>query len=232
MKKIEIIGVAGSGKSTLARALCGDNTAHHLDEPLELRNAEHLRFALPGLGRSAAMIGRSILHRRPPTWTELKLLAYLSEWPRRLEAEAVAPRETIFMDQGPVYALARLGRRPQPIPGTEPHSPWWESTVSVWAGVLDMIIWTDAPDDVLLERINAREQGHEIKGADEQTGASYIGRYRESYATVVGSIEGSGGPTVVRYDTSLLSPQELVSDTIAHLTRAGPGPNSRHGGLS
>lgn len=216
-RAIEIIGVAGSGKSTLARALCSNSTACRVDSPFQLRNSEHLRPALRGLRREAPLIGKAAWHRCIPTWTELKLIAFLSEWPRLIHDKDAQSTPVTVMDQGAVYALARLGHRTHLIPGTEPLGPWWKSTVTTWAETLEMVVWIDAPNDVVLHRINSRVQVHEVKGKGPREAASYIDRYRSAYQTVVDSIGRAGGPIVVRYDSNVHSVPDLVSQTLERL---------------
>lgn len=218
---VEIAGVAGSGKSTLA----GHLTAHprnRLDGPLRLRDPRHLRFVAHGTPRLAPLLVAAARARRTPTWTELKLLVYLMEWTRWLSGPGRHEAGATFIDQGPSYALARLRYIEPAVAGTEPSSRWWRSTTAAWADALDAIVWVDAPDDVLLERVNARTQNHEIKGASRAAGAAFIADYRRAYDRVLQALDRPGGPTILRFDTSRRASEDIAADVLDQLAELGP----------
>lgn len=214
---LEIAGVAGSGKSTLARAVCADSPDRRLDGPLRLRNLRHLPYVTHSIPRLVPLLAHAARAQRWPTWTELKLIVYLMEWTRWLTRNPAYRTGVTVIDQGPVYGLARLGHADPPVAGTEPSSDWWASTTTSWAAALDAIIWVDAPNEVLWDRVNTRVQGHEIKGESRAAGMAFIDSYRASYEHVLLSMAGPTGPAVLRYDTSTQSAQEIASDVLKRL---------------
>jgi shikimate kinase len=221
---VEIAGVTGSGKSTLARVVCVDRGFGRLDDTLRVREPRHLVLVAHSIPRLARMSKRWIAARRKPTWTELKLVVYLMEWGRRLTRTPGRESKVTVMDQGPTYALARLGYVDPPVAGTEPHGDWWTSMVDAWADSLDAIIWVDAPNDVLWQRVNTRPQAHEIKGRSEAMAMAIVDRYRASYERVLSAMERPGGPLVLRYDTSRMSAEDIASEAIEQLARLHPRP--------
>ena len=128
----------------------------------------------------------------------------------------------MIMDQGPVYALARLGQVEPPLAGTEAHEDWWTEMVDQWAEYLHAVIWLDAPNDVLRQRVSTRSQAHEIKDTSEATAMAFMNHYRASYEVVLSYLERPGGPLILRYDTSRLSPDDTASDAIEQLVRLDP----------
>ena len=179
----------------------------------------------------AVLLGPRIVRPDGPTWTELKLLVYVMEWPRRLKSRAEYRTGLTLIDQGPVYALARLGHSDTPIRGTEPHQPWWESMVDLWAANLDVVIWIDAPNQVLWERVNQRSRAHEIKGQSYSIAMAYIDRYRAAYEPILRSIERHEGTRVLRYDSSRWQPVEMAADALERLSgNAPPRRRPRSGG--
>jgi thymidylate kinase len=221
---VEIAGVAGSGKSTLARVLCADRGFGGLDDTLRMREPRHLGLVAHSIPRLAYLSKGWIAARRSPTWTELKLVIYLMEWSRRLGCTSEYNSKVMIMDQGPVYAMARLGYADSPIPGTEAHGDWWNSLVDTWADCLDAVIWVDAPNDVLQQRVNTRSQAHEIKGGSEAETIVFTEAYRTSYERVLSAMERPGGPSILRYDTSRLSAADIASSAIEELGRLHPRP--------
>ena len=53
--------------------------------------------------------------------------------------------------------------------------------VEGWADELSVVIFLDAPDAVLWDRINERPQGHRAKGDEAKAGRRFIARYRRSF---------------------------------------------------
>ena len=172
--------------------------------------------------RLVPLLAGCVKARRMPTWTELKLLIYVMEWSRRLDRRTEYGTGLTLIDQGPVYALARLGQADPPLAGTQPYGTWWMSTMDMWTTSLDAVIWLDAPNEVLWQRVNTRTQSHAIKNQSAASGMSFIERYRQAYETVFRSMEREGGPTVLRYDTSRQTPEEIASDAFHQLTRCHP----------
>ena len=75
-----------------------------------------------------------------------------------------------------------------------------------WSRELDAIVVLDAPDAVLLERIDAREQRHDAKGVPSHQGLELLGRHREAYGRVFELVESFGRTRVLRFDTATMPP--------------------------
>jgi cytidylate kinase len=230
---VEIAGVAGTGKSTLAGLLCSERGFGRLDDTLRFREPSHLRYVFRSLPRLTGLAKRWLATRRTPSWTELKLVIYLMEWDSHLVRSRHSDKATI-LDQGPVYALARLGYVDPLIAGTEPHGDWWHTMVDTWAGCLDAIVWLDAPNPVLASRIDNRSQDHQIKGKSPLEAAAFADRYRASYEEVIAAMDRTGGPVILRYDTSRMSAADIAADTIRQIVHLQPGSRrpTSEGGLS
>jgi hypothetical protein len=218
---IEIAGVSGSGKSTLAHLICAGREDCRLDERLQLRKLGHLPYAAHSLPHLVPLLVAAARARRRPDWAELKLLVYLMEWTRSFRHQPDDRTVATFLDQGPMYALARLGVTSPPLAATEPNGPWWTSRVVQWAASLDVIVWLDAPDQVLLKRMHERSQGHAMRDQPEDVGLAFIDRYRASFATVINAAVDLGGTEVCRYDTSVWSADQIASDVLQRLAHQG-----------
>jgi cytidylate kinase len=79
-----------------------------------------------------------------------------------------------------------------------------------WLSAVDVLVWLDAPDDVLWGRINERSQSHATKGRSFEEAIAFLGRYRALFAGILDRAEATGRPLVLRFDTSVTSPTEIA----------------------
>lgn len=203
---VEVAGVAGSGKSTLSRALSemgGDVTLAATLRTTELR---HVPAVLRGAPSAVAVVASSLRRGRRLSWVEIKLVLYLAGFGPSLSRSGTSG--WLLVDQGPVYAMARLLAGGRPVasvaPGTRPWSRW----LAAWAARLDMVVLLDAPTDVLLGRIDTRSQHHEVKGMEHHSAAAFAARYRDAYALVVDAM-AVRGVAIRRVDTARHGPSEV-----------------------
>jgi thymidylate kinase len=105
---------------------------------------------------------------------------------------------------------------------TRPFRRWWTRTAEQWAGLLDAVAWLDAPDEVLLRRIDGRDRDHRVRGAGPDQAQAFLSRYRTSYRTLLDLLERAG-TRVVSVDTSAATPEELALVVRQALDGAVPG---------
>jgi hypothetical protein len=86
-----------------------------------------------------------------------------------------------------------------------------------WAAALDVIIRLDAPDSVLMERINARSKSHAVKGKPQQEMHRFLTRGRASMEAVIIRLAADGGPRVLCFDTGQEAPDLLAEKVLAAL---------------
>jgi adenylate kinase family enzyme len=207
-RRIEIVGVAGTGKSTLARALTERDPFSVLADTLHTRVPAHWPLVAEGLVRLLPLLVSLARSRKTPkSWDDVKLLLYVSEWQRTLR-HGSAP--TIF-DQGPIYAVARLLWGATSMTTTEPFRAWAREALERWSRELDVVVALAAPNDVLLERIERREKGHEAKGKPRDEALRVLDRHAVAYEQVLSILGAIGQPPVVRFDTSVTSTEEIVA---------------------
>lgn len=222
---VELVGVAGTGKSTLTRALCADGAVRA--EILHTRRPGHwpyvARAALPVASLVAATGGRP----RRPGWEELKFALYAGSWDRYLRDTAPSgPGGLVVLDQGPVFALARLLWGDSSVVSTRRFDAWLDATLRRWAPQLDVVVWLDAPDAVLLPRIDGRAQGHEIKGVPAERARAVLTRHRAAYTRVRDVLETIGAPRIVDVDTSAGGPDRVAEIARRAVSRQGLVPGS------
>lgn len=208
---IEIVGVAGSGKSTLTRALRSGYGCHVADS-LHTRTPSHWPYVAHSIPGLLPLVAANVRNRPLLSWDELKFVVYVAEWHRFLRAERLGHAGVIVLDQGPIFALACLLWGRKPITRRAPFEAWLRRMVERWSLELDVIVLLDARDEVLLARINDREQGHDAKGVPARDGLELIERHRVAYGRVLEPIGRLGSPHVLRYDTATMPPAKIAGE--------------------
>lgn len=117
------------------------------------------------------------------------------------------------MDQGPLYRIIHIADRlglAEPDTGA---TPWWSGQLETWGGLLHMVIYLDAPDEILRQRIGGRGKPHRLDTAGLEHARAELGRIRAWYEKALASLEGRG-TEVLRIDTSAMD-SGAVGDLVA-----------------
>jgi hypothetical protein len=171
-----------------------------------IRNSRLLVPTIPALCR----------HGRWPNRADIRSIIYVAAWHHQLSCHASPKKSIILLDQGPVYRLARLRDFGTGVTKTQAYEKWSEQHIDKWAGTLDMVIWLDAPNIVLSQRIDWRESQHRIQGQPSEISYPFLIRYREGHERVLSKMSNiAGSPDVLRFNTA----QESVSRIAARVVR-------------
>jgi shikimate kinase len=219
---VELIGLAGAGKTTLAQALSQRDEKIQVAADIKLRKKEHLLLFTGYVPFLLPVFLRRSRSSRWFTWDEIKAMVYLRGWPRVLRQQASTSGPVILLDHGPVFKLATLsafGPERLKSPGFE---PWWDNMFKQWADTLDIVIRLDAPERVLVERINARNQRHAVKGSSELEAQKFLRRYQMSYEQILAKLTAQGKPRLFHFDTDRASTEQIVEEVLVtcNLNRA------------
>ncbi|MCC6454646.1 MAG: AAA family ATPase [Caldilineaceae bacterium] len=216
---VELVGLAGAGKTTLLRALSQRHEEFRVETDLEIRNrghlpifAGHVPFFLSLLRHSHRASGRF-------NWDEMKAMVYLETWPHILQSqiarsERMQNSTAILLNHGPIFKLATLNAfGPQRIK-SQAFDQWWQAVLEQWASTLDIVVWLNAPDEILIERINARDQRHAVKGRSEAEAQKFLTRYQKSYEQILAKLTAYGGPMPLPFDSSQASVEQIVDEVL------------------
>jgi thymidylate kinase len=217
---MEIAGVAGAGKSTLARALADRYAGCRVADSLHTRLPAHWPYVAHSVRGLLPLITATARSRPALSWDEIKFAVYVSEWDRYLRREH--RQGLVVLDQGPIFALARLLWGQKPVTRSEPFRAWMRAMVLRWSVELDVIVWLDAPDSTLHERIGSRDQRHEAKGRPTREVLELLETHRQAYRSVLEAFARLGRPPVLRFDTSRMSPLEIADAVDGALAAGAP----------
>ncbi|HYG79726.1 MAG TPA: AAA family ATPase [Pyrinomonadaceae bacterium] len=215
----EIVGPAGAGKSTLTKVLRERDgslrtglSVWGLPPTLLCLNAFLSLPRFVGLYRSRGRIRRD----------EVKLIVRLSALHQLLGRESSKNYRTLLLDEGTIFALVKLlafsdsAKSNGNGNGRSNHlDAWTQSLLNRWARRLDAVIWLDAPDEVLAERIRSRGKAHRVKDKTDQEIYAFLARYRDSYERVISELNARHGLKVIRFSTEHYSLEEMADQILA-----------------
>jgi hypothetical protein len=205
---VELVGVAAAGKSTLLRTLSERDP--RLRAGVRPPTHRHVPSAI-------AMLPTFLALHRPyhaVLWNEMKRIAYLRTLRSLLPEQR---RPVVVLDEGAVYMLARLLVFGDERIRTAAFARWWSAAIANWASVLRVLVWLDAPDSVLIERLRTRRQVHPVKALPDDEVIRFLGLYRAAYTCVLGELVACGGPRAVTLRSDLESVDALADRVAAEI---------------
>ena len=222
---VELIGPAGAGKTTLRRALAElepqCRTAVRIDRRRELPVV--MRAAL----RLLPLLAGATLRRRAPSWSDAVQLVRLSSLHPAVARAASSRARFVVLDEGPVFALAKLDAYSHAAQDAGAFGVLWRDALARWRDPLDLVVWLDAPDELLTRRIRARAKPHRVKTAGAIETEHLLSRYRDAYGAVVARLCTAGGPRLLRIDTSAGTTAEHAARLLAELRTLEGNADSR-----
>ena len=200
---MEIVGVAGAGKSTIARKMieetCDVQTSLSI-KPYKFKVLGHVTSNLP---RLLWLMFSGIPYRF------LKALLYLEcALPiyRFHKERGFLPCRIVLVDFGPVGLITNQEQK-----GYTRDAKWCERLGNRSREILDLIVWLDAPDEVLFNRINERQEFHVMQGEPIETVKAFLEDFRDA----IGNFARDGTKKTIpciRIDTNEISVEEVVRE--------------------
>jgi len=210
----EIAGPSGAGKSTVSALLNGAD--QNVVAGLTVCKLPRLSLAASGV-RSIPDITRLIMERRRIDEHELKQVVRMHAFGRQLRPHARSGGHgAVFFDEGVVFALAKLRADINVANMSKAMRRWEAKMIEEWGRVLDLVVWIDAPNDVLLERIRMRTKEHRMKDRPEAEVFGFLENYRSAYRAILSGLQSNGKTRVLRIDSGVTNPAEIADLILEH----------------
>jgi shikimate kinase len=207
---VELVGPAGAGKTALLHAISARDAS--VRSGLRIERLQFLPLILwHALALAPAAIDLFAENTRS-WWPGMRQLVRLRTLHPALAREAGSGSRAIILDEGPLFSLTRLSVFQKADVGHGALAREWRAELARWTKELDVVVWLDAPDHVLSERIRGRDKEHQVKDATEQEVTEFLGRYRSAYQGVLDRVRADGRVRVVKIQTN-----ENTTDRIAEI---------------
>lgn len=184
---VELVGPAGAGKTTLA---AGVSTADAtVRSGLSLWGLPRRRLMRSAIALLPTILGATFNHTTLRAG-ELAQMIRLGALRSVVEDEA-ANHRVIILDEGPVFALSWLdvffSRNGDRVPAA-----WRRRVVAEWARLLDVVVFIDASDITLANRIRTREKPHMVKGLPDEEIFGFSAGFRRAFERAIGELSEAG----------------------------------------
>ena len=219
-KKLQVVsieGPAGAGKTTLYNEFKKYPDQIRLGKTPSPRKKINAPFffwygiqLIPTLFRVRKANSRQF-NRREFAW-----LTILYGWPHILQRDLKKFSQVIVLEQGPVYLLADMREFGPEYLKSKDAENLWQDLYRRWAATLDMVVWLDANENKLLERINNRDKNHPIKNASMAVSNNFFKAYRGAFDYALSMLQpNSSDFRVLRIDTSKQQPCQIAESLLA-----------------
>ncbi len=209
---MEVVGPAGAGKTTLCQALGFYSEYVRLENFPDVRKVANAPFFISnGLIMLPSLLALYRPNSRQLTRREFAWMSILNGWPSILRKESDDSGRVIVLDQGPIYLLAEMRLFGPEYLRQKTAERLWQVLYSRWANILHLVIWLDAANDVLLDRIRTRQQEHIVKSEPAALVHEFLERYRAEYDSILSNLTSQrAGIKVLQFDTERQHTQDIA----------------------
>ena len=216
---VEIIGPAGAGKSSLIQALEKSAPGIRAEDLPPVWKISYIPFFVKNILALVPMLSRlQGKGDRNLTRRELAWMAMLNGWPAILSKEACRDGNILLFDQGPIFLIAVLTQFGPTFLRSSSIQSWWDKVYARWMDTLDVVVWLDASDEILMQRIRHRQEDHLMKGESDQKLVDFLQVYRSVYGDVMKKLVMDNSKIhILRVDTGINSIDDVVIKVMSEI---------------
>jgi hypothetical protein len=215
---MELVGVAGSGKSTLRKMLKEMNPQIDVVSPPP--KFYYLMPILKILFRWFPLYLQQYSKTRWFSMQEIKIIGYLDCWLPYLRRCAVEKDMLVVLDPGSIYWLTALKSFGPELTRDPKFQTWWETMRKKWLSAIDIFVWLDAPTELLIERVQEREEWHESKLMTHDETAASFDLYRKGYSELIDLLSKKQKNHVLIFQTDQ-TPTDVIFNQVKELLDEG-----------
>ncbi|BAY24260.1 thymidylate kinase [Calothrix sp. NIES-2100] len=212
---VEFLGPAGAGKTTLLRAL--KQSHPNIKEGVIANEIDCIPYLITNTLLFFPTFISQYQHTRWFTWKETRSMIYTQVWHEILEREKDNKNLAILFDHGPLFRLARLLACGPDITKSPIYQEWSNKILAQWMNTLDIVVWLDAPNTVLLQRVHNRDTWHEVKEKSDIEGHNFLENYRRVYEEIITQIKSNSPIKILHFNTSEKSVEHIANETLMAL---------------
>lgn len=189
---VELVGPAGAGKTTLARGVSAVDAT--VRSGLSLWGLPRRRLLRSAVSLLPTIVGAG-LDRSRLRAGEIAQMIRLGALRQVVEDESSRHR-VLLLDEGPVFALSWLdmffARNGDQVPAA-----WRRRVIEDWAKLLDVVVFIDATDITLANRIRTRDKPHMVKDLPDAEIFGFSAGFRRAFERAIAELAHAGGGHVV-----------------------------------
>lgn len=213
----EIVGPAGVGKTAALQAIARlaplIRTGVRIDRMRQLPTIAWSLLALtPALADMFLADAREF-------WPGLRHLSRLRTLPAEIAQAQASGHQAILLDEGPVFSLGRLSVFHHAATGRGSLARQWSHELERWSTVLSGIVYLDAKNDVLSERIRRRPKPHQVKNQSDREVNEFLDGYRAAYQVILNRLTADRRVQIVEIDTTTATIEQVAADAWTALDR-------------
>ncbi len=140
---------------------------------------------------------------------DLRLLAYVYALAQDLYCSKHRMKGSLVWEEGPVRILSILWLQVKRYPNRVLVERELSRGLRQLAKVLDGVIWLDAPETILAERVRARPQRHRLKSVGLDEAIEFYREYRAAYQDILAILRQCEVP-ILHLSTDQHDPEQIT----------------------
>lgn len=211
----EMVGISGAGKTTLRQRLCQYN--ERIQFRIPPTKSSYLSFIVKHTFLWLPIYFRNGLRARFFTRKEIAMMGYLETWIPYLQMQTLTKGIVVLLDPGSIYWISELQNHSSDFTRSQQYKQWMEKKILQWSNAIDVIIWLDAPDELLFERVLMRDEWHEAKEQSKEKNFERFARERKSFKQIIAMRKKLSRPRVFSFCSDQTSTEEMATRILAEI---------------